>query len=81
MNNATKKGPDMLKNMENEPPPNGSKFVVLFSDGSGASLYMRDDEGFYLQAEDGCSEVIDPGHFWLPVPDYFKFWFENYPDD
>lgn len=63
-------------------PPNGSRFVALFDDGSGANLFMRDDYGYYLSAEEGVPEELSTSYkFWIPIPMQFKLWFENHPGD
>lgn len=66
------------------------KFVALFSDGSGASLFWRlddDADGLPVYCDtdgDIISEpetyFIDAGYNnWIDLPDDFKFWFEVTP--
>lgn len=66
------------------------KFIALFSDGSGGSLFWRldDDENgnmVYCDHEgdlipDPETYFIDAGYNnWIPLPDNFEFWFEGRP--
>lgn len=66
-------------------PPRG-KFVALFEDGSGASLFrfsgdtLYTEEGGIYAPEDGethADVLIDFGYsHWLPLPDDYKVWGE-----
>lgn len=63
-------------------PQVGSKFIAFYADGSGASLYLRDDNGDYYTTEGDLIKdnewFIDSGHFqYAYLPDDFKLWFEN----
>ena len=59
-------------------PPKGSKFVVLYNDGSGADMIMRLDSGEYIgcAGEDFTDENLDNYLFWALVPEGFEFWYE-----
>ena len=65
--------------------PNGSRFIALYGDGSGARLFLIDDAGglFEAQYEVEISRspdtyLIDHNFcFWIPLPNSFKFWFER----
>lgn len=64
-----------------ELPPKGEKFVAVFSDGSGARMYLRDDNGDFY----GCEsfELEDEEYFleqfslWALLPTNFMFWAEK----
>lgn len=65
------------------------KFVALFADGSGASLFMAVDshDGLpaYVDHEGDLvpepeTYFVDAGYdLWFPLPDDFKMWFEQVP--
>ena len=65
--------------------PTGTRFVALYCDGSGASLYLIDDEGELYDATDGKLGVVSPDAYlqdtgkmyWIELPATFKFWFER----
>jgi hypothetical protein len=65
--------------MAEEKPPIGTRFVALFDDGSGASLFeCVKDDGFGLHIDDLAvyydSEALDDYLLWIEVPDDYKFW-------
>jgi len=65
-------------------PDVGQKFIALYDDGSGANLYLRIDDALtgdplYLSADgmDDFSETMDNYLYWIPLPDDYKFSFEE----
>lgn len=68
--------------------PDG-KFIAIFQDGSGARLYWAVDgeNGLPAYIDHEGDMVPEPetyfenaGYcFWIPLPDDFKFWFEQVP--
>jgi len=68
----------MFNLMDDTYPPKGSKFVVLYNDGSGADIFTRTDDGEYI----GCSgeacteENMDDFLYWALVPENYEFWYE-----
>jgi hypothetical protein len=63
-------------------PPIGSKFVVLYNDGSGARMFWRHDFG-YIDSEGGeYEELPSEGYsLWTELPDGFEFWCEVRSED
>lgn len=59
-----------------EQPKNGSRLVAFFDDASGARLFIRDDAGRYIDAFGEEDDMSGYSH-WMPIPDTYKFWFEN----
>lgn len=64
--------------------PNGTRFVAIYGDGSGANLFMIDDSGHLLDAEFADQTpapdtwLMDAGYqYWMKIPDTFKLWFEH----
>ena len=64
--------------------PNGTKIAAFYGDGSGAELFLVDDNGDLLGAEEGVAQsapdfrLIDAGFvYWMKLPDSFKLWFEQ----
>ena len=65
--------------------PNGTTFVALYSDGSGAALFMITDDGELCSSNDGPLNIMTPDThlldsgflYWMPLPDTFKLWFET----
>ena len=71
-----------LHSFATEQPRNGSRFVAFYCDGSGASLFMRDDSGNYIDAEGNLilddDLSMDSWHCWFSyLPDSFKQFFEH----
>jgi len=76
-----------FKSMVTDKIPPGTKFVALYGDGSGASLFLmcggmelinwRHDV-MYLHGDNGSQEwLFDSGYcHWIEIPDTFKFWGE-----
>lgn len=69
--------PEMLNFYEDDPP---TKFVAIYSDGSGCHLFYKDEKGRY-QSPDHAFQMadkewfIDAGFLWfLPLPDDFEVW-------
>jgi hypothetical protein len=58
-------------------PPIGSKFVVLYNDGSGSRMFWRHDCG-YVDCEGDEYEELPSESFslWTELPDGFEFWCE-----
>jgi len=62
------------------------KFVALYADGSGAGVFcikdgrLLDSEGDSVCSAGGVVEhLLDCGYLhWLPLPDDFKIWFEEF---
>lgn len=73
-----------MKYIATESIPNGTKFVAIYGDGSGADLYCIDDDG-HLWDSDGehihyppDNFLMDSGYaYWLLLPKTFKLWFER----
>ncbi len=57
-------------------PEVGSKFVLLYDDGSGASLYFRHDSG-YIDADGDECDALDENRMWAYLPAGFEFWCEG----
>ena len=59
-----------------------SKFIAIYSDGSGCDIYYEDGEGseFYIGCGRGVNGVqkdwfFDTGYLWfVPLPDDFEVW-------
>lgn len=73
-----------LKSIHSHSIPNGTKLVAIFADGSGADLFMVDDNGDLYDAEfthygpAPDTYLIDAGFcMWMELPDGFPFWFEQ----
>jgi hypothetical protein len=69
-----------LHNFYTKKPKKGSKFIALYSDGSGANFFCRTDSGDYLDA-DG----VILSQYWFSdstysdfayLPNDYKLWFE-----
>lgn len=63
-------------------PSDGEKFIALYNDGSGASLFQMKENEKIIDT-DGVEysdyEVLpEAGYwYWLPIPDDYKFWYEK----
>jgi len=65
--------------------PNGTTFVAISGDGSGAGLFLITDHGELCDAEDGPMNIttpdtylMDAGYlYWIELPDSFQLWFEK----
>lgn len=66
-----------LKSIFHERPI--GKFIALYSDGSGANLFYRDNNGFIYDADGGaCSEeYLDDYSEWISLPDTYKLFYEG----
>lgn len=83
----TKEDYKHLRSIADDPPR--GKFVALFDDGSGASLFrfsgdtLYTEEGGIYAPEDGethADVLIDFGYsHWLPLPDDYKVWGKHDP--
>jgi len=66
-----------------QPPECGTSFIALFSDGSGADLFLRADNGDYHNANNDINPpdshwFADSGYLWFAVlPDDFRLFFEE----
>lgn len=63
-------------------PMAGSRFVSFYGDGSGASLFLRDDAGDYYTAEGDLIPdkhwFMDSGHcLYAYLPNNFRLFFEE----
>lgn len=73
-----------LNFLSSEPIPNCTKFVAIYADGAGASLFWVDDKGRLLTDHNdywGASPnecLLDAGYLcWIELPNNFKLWFEQ----
>jgi hypothetical protein len=64
--------------------PNGTKFVAIHDDGSGADLFFIDDLGDlydtnlkHLDAAPDTWLMNAKYAYWMLLPDSFKLWFEQ----
>ena len=81
------KGSEMTLNCINSKSiPNGTKFVAIYGDGSGARLFCIDDSGSLWDSESRPNHIttapdiwlMDAGFmYWMKLPDTFKLCFEN----
>lgn len=74
-----------LFNFYEQPPEHGTRFIAFYSDGSGAELFMRTDNGDYIKADSmfapNTDWFIDSGYLWFArLPDDFKLFFESGED-
>lgn len=80
----------MTWNLFNEPPQPGTRFVALYIDGSGASVYRYDDEKHFFDAtgEDMFGQAVtsqeieswlfDAGYLhWVALPEGQRLFFEE----
>lgn len=60
-----------------EAPEIGRKFIALYCDGSGSTMFFRAD-GCYLDPDGGEYEEINDGSYscWAYLPDHYEFWCE-----
>ena len=61
-------------------PESGRRFIALYSDGSGARMFYRYDDGMIDQdGDDEYIDDIDNGSYfyWSYLPDNFKMWCEE----
>jgi len=58
-------------------PDIGRKFVALYNDGSGNTMFFRTDNS-YLDADGDEYEEFNDGSycFWAYLPDHYEFWCE-----
>ncbi len=73
-----------LKMLTSQTPKENSRFVAFFHDGSGATLFVRLDDGTYLEAEgdEYSGDLFDAGYsHWEYLPDNFQLWFEQRDED
>jgi len=74
--------PVKLNCMTTNPPKEG-KFVALYNDGSGASLFVcvYDDRNelsyFDCEGEKYYEECMGNYSSWIPLPDTYNFWKEE----
>ena len=71
-----------LFNFYKQPPEEGTRFIAFYSDGSGAELFMRTDNGDYIKADSmfapDTNWFIDSGYLWFArLPDDFRLFFED----
>lgn len=73
----------MWKTVMESPRP-GTRFVALFADGSGASVFSVRDDGRLLNANGGscgrvdCDWLLEAGYvFWTELPEGFALWGEE----
>lgn len=67
-------------------PPKAGKFIALFSDGSGAGLFVLCDNGNVLNAEGACEyenieEITHNYSAWIDISgEQFEYFFEGVSD-
>ena len=73
-----------LRSIATDSIPNGTKFVALYDDGSGAKLFMVDKDGMLFDGygidygETPDCILMDFGYsHWIALPKTFKIWFEK----
>ena len=74
-----------LNSIYTDPIPNGTKFVALFSDGSGADVYFKNDGLIFHfdypegeEAPDNQEWLAEAGYSeWIELPNDFKLWWER----
>lgn len=64
--------------------PNGTKFIAIYGDGSGAGLFVITDDGDLWDGEGEkignapYQDLMDRGYnYWMQLPSGFKLWFER----
>jgi len=64
--------------------PNGTKFVAIYGDGSGASLFAVNGSGHLVNANgetvDNAPDCYLTGagfSFWIALPRSFEFWYKQ----
>lgn len=62
-------------------PEVGSKFIATYSDGSGAAMFFRHDEGFIDSDGDDFATLGDQFGEWTYLPRGFELWCENWAED
>lgn len=73
-----------LRSLYTDPPKNGTKFIAIFDDGSGADIFHFRKDGILQQAgwsEEDCVDDVfwlcDAGYSeWIELPNDFKMWGE-----
>ncbi len=67
--------------MENLPAI-GSKFIALYSDGSGSCMFFR-HEGGYIDCEGDEIPALNPKSYdrWIELPQDLEFWCEIRSED
>lgn len=73
-----------LNSIHTDKIPNGTKFVALFSDGNGASLFHKDENGGMFMGDneeisgDAQDWLAEAGYsHWIELPNDFKLWGER----
>lgn len=63
--------------------PNGTKFVAIYCDGSGADIFRIDRDGYLFDAEGNTLSETPDIHlegcgycYWIELPKTFKLWSE-----
>lgn len=69
------------KPLVDNPPPAGCKFVALYSDGSGARMFWRHDDGYIDCEGDEREALSDSYSLWTELPKGMTFWCENRSED
>lgn len=63
-------------------PDVGRKFICLFDDGSGATMFWRHDHGYIDHDGDECYVLEhDSYSLWAYLPDGMEFWCEQRSED
>ena len=78
-----KKMMDYIKFFHIEEPEAG-RFVAFYSDGSGAKLFLKCDNGLIDVDGEEYGEYYDfqdSFSTWIQLPDDFEFWFELERDE
>ena len=70
------------KPLAEDPPPVGCRFIALYNDGSGSSMFWRHDYG-YIDCEGGEYEELPSESYdlWIELPDGKEFWCEVRSDE
>ena len=73
-----------LNSIHTKSIPNGTKFVAIYADGSGAHLFKIDKTGkLYCPEGEMLSNAPDTHlmdcdyYYWIELPKTFKLWFEQ----
>jgi len=64
------------KSLHDDQPPVGCKFIALYSDGSGATMFFRHDGGFIDCEGDDYGAMSDSYDLWTELPQDKEFYCE-----
>ena len=74
----------MWSRFKDSVPSPGTRFAVMWADGSGGYAYLMSDGNEILGAEDGMSEEVSrfkSDDLWSALPDDYALWFMEQHDD